>query len=358
MAKRKYLFYTRSFSGGGAEPVWALLASLFAERGDEVVLALDERGEPAVPPSERLRVEIVGTGAVEGVRGVARLLREIQPDAALSAIAANALKLAAANRLARTATPLVFSVHGLLEHKTGKLSAAALYGLPLLSRSASRIVCVSDGLKRTMIKDWHADPAKTERIYNPVPSQTPVASRAALDARPPHVVALGRLSPDKGFDVLIDAFAKVKTEGATLSIAGKGVDRDALQARIKARGLSDRVRLVGFVVPASLYAVARLCVIPSRSEAFGLVAAEALSAGLPLVATDCDGPREILDAGRYGRIVPVGDVDAMAAAIDAALGDPGDPAPRIERAKTFSVEAGFKAWLELLDEIATERASG
>jgi glycosyltransferase involved in cell wall biosynthesis len=358
LAKRKYLFYTRSFSGGGAEPVWALLASLFAERGDEVVLALDERGEPAMVPSSKLRVEIVGRGAMEGVRGVARLLRELQPDVALSAIAANALKLSAANLLARSHTPLVFSVHGLLEHRTGKLSAAALYGLPLLGRTASRIVCVSDGLRQTMIGKWGADRRKTVRIYNPVPDQEPVASRAALAARPPHVVALGRLSRDKGFDVLLDAFARVKTPKATLSIGGKGPDRTILQARIDTLGLSDRVRLVGFIVPGSLYSAARVCVIPSRSEAFGLVAAEALSAGLSIVATDCDGPREILAGGQFGAVVPIGDADAMAKAIDAALADAGDPGPRIERAKTFSVEAGLKAWSDLLDEVVAERPSG
>jgi len=351
VAKRKYLFYTRSLSGGGAEPVWALLASLFAERGDEVVLALDERGEALVDLSPKLRIEIVGRGASEGTRALARLLREMQPDAALSAIAGNALKLAAAKLLARSPAALVISVHGLLEHRTGKLSAAALHGMPLLGRLASRIVCVSDGLRREMIERWHAPADRTLRIYNPVLPQRPVENLEALAARPPHVVALGRLSPDKGFDVLIDAFVKVTVKDASLSIAGRGADHDALQARIEARGLSDRVRLVGFVRPASLYGVARLCVIPSRSEAFGLVAAEALSAGLPVVATNCDGPREILDDGRYGRIVPVGDADALAAAIDAALADPGEPAPRIERAKAFSVETGFRAWSDLLDEI-------
>jgi glycosyltransferase involved in cell wall biosynthesis len=79
---------------------------------------------------------------------------------------------------------------------------------------------------------------------------------------------------------------------------------------------------------------------------------EALSAGLPLVVTDCDGPREIVDRGRFGTIVPIGDAGAMAAAIDAALADPGDPGPRIERARLFSLEAGVAAWSELLETVA------
>lgn len=352
--KRKYLFYTRSLSGGGAEPVWSRLASLFAERGDEVVLALDEMGEPGAPPSPRVRIEIVGTGALQGVRRLAALLREMHPDVALSAIAANSLKLAAASRLARTHTPLVFSIHGLLEHRSGKLSAAFTYGLRWIGRSASRIVCVSDGVRRIMVERWGADRAKTVRIYNPVAAQRPAREIAELLARPPHVVALGRLSREKGFDVLIDAFAAIETPNATLTIGGRGAEQAALQARIDGLGLGARVRLAGFVDPAELYASARLCVVPSRSEAFSLVAAEALSAGLPVVATNCDGPREILNYGRVGRIVPIDDVATMAAEIDDALADPGNPQPRIERAKQFSVEASFAAWSELLEEIIAE----
>ena len=354
VAKRKYLFYTGSLSGGGAEPVWSLLASEFAERGDEVVLALDDYGEPSTPPSPKVDIQIVGTGALAGVTRLGRLLRRLKPDAALSAIAANSLKLVLANLTSGGRTPVVMSVHGLLEQRTGRLSAAAMHGLPLLGRFVRRIVCVSDGVRRVVVEEWGADPAKTVRIYNPVPPQHPAESIEALMRRPPHVVALGRLSPDKGFDVLIDAFAAVQTEGASLAIAGKGHEQAALAARIDALGLSDRVKLVGFVDPAALYRTARLCAVPSRSEAFGLVVAEALSAGLAIVATKCDGPGEILDGGRFGRIVPIEDAPALARAIDAALADPGAPGPRIERARAFSVETAVAAWTQLLDEVVAE----
>ncbi|MCX5495982.1 glycosyltransferase [Kaistia dalseonensis] len=355
MQKRKYLFYTRSLSGGGAEPIWALLASLFAERGDEVVLAIDEEGDGSALLSPLVRLEILGTGNARSTLAAARLLRSFKPDATLTAITGNAVKLAAAKLLVGSRTSLIISFHGFLEYKTGMLSAAGHYGLPLLSRLASRIVCVSDGLTRTMIERWGADPARTVRIYNPVPAQQPVADAQALLARRPIVVALGRLSGDKGFDLLITAFGAVSTPGARLIIAGKGAEHDRLQAQIDRLGLADRIELAGFVDPATLYGMARLCVIASRSEAFGLVAVEALSAGLPLVVTDCDGPREIVDGGHFGTIVPIGDTAAMTRAIDAALAMPGDPAPRIERARIFSVEAGFNAWADLLDEVLAQR---
>ena len=89
-----------------------------------------------------------------------------------------------------------------------------------------------------------------------------------------------------------------------------------------------------------------------------MVAVEALGAGLPVVATACAGPREILQGDTFGKIVPIGDTRSMAHAIDAALADPGDPTPRIARARLFSSEAGFAAWQALLDEIVREHRGG
>jgi glycosyltransferase involved in cell wall biosynthesis len=77
-----------------------------------------------------------------------------------------------------------------------------------------------------------------------------------------------------------------------------------------------------------------------------------LAFGLPVVATDCGGPPEILDFGRCGRIVPVGDRDAMADAISAALADPGEPTPRIARAAEFSLKIAIDHYRALFDEIA------
>jgi glycosyltransferase involved in cell wall biosynthesis len=352
MAKRKYLFYTRSLAGGGgAERVWALLASHFASQGDEVVLAVDGSGDPATPLDPAVRVEILRPGNRASVLDLARLLRRFKPDVALSALSGNATKLALAKVLSGSRVPLVVSFHGFEEYKTGKLSAATYYGMPVLTKLCSRIVCVSETLKTVMVDRWGAEAAKTVRIYNPVPITETNIDAESLAARPLGIVAVGRLSREKGFADLITAFAQVTTHHATLTIAGEGPERGALEAQIGELGLGRNVQLIGFTDPAPLYAQARLCVIPSRTEAFGMVAVEALAAGLPVVATACAGPREILAGDRFGKIVPIGDTRAMARAIDAALNDPGDPAPRIARAKLFSSDAGFAAWQTLLDDI-------
>lgn len=355
MAKRKYLFYTRSLAGGGgAERVWALLASHFASEGDEVVLAVDGVGDGTSALDPAVRVEVLRPGNRASVSDLARLLRSFAPDVAISALSGNATKLALAKLRARSRVPLVVSFHGFEEYKTGKLAAAAYYGMPILTKLCSRIVCVSETLKTVMVDRWGAEAGKTVRIYNPVPLPDVAIDAASLANRSPGIVAVGRLSREKGFDDLVAAFARVSAPDATLTIAGEGPERRALEAQIQTLDLGSKVRLVGYTDPAPLYAAARLCVIPSRTEAFGMVAVEALGAGLPIISTACAGPREILLGGRFGKIVPIGDTQAMAEAIDAALADPGDPAPRIARAKQFSSEAGFAAWQQLLDDIVRE----
>ncbi|MBN9025309.1 MAG: glycosyltransferase [Rhizobiales bacterium] len=355
MAKRKFLFYTRSLAGGGgAERVWALLASHFAAEGNDVVLAVDGVGDGTTGLDPAVRVEVLPSGNRAGVAALARLLRGFAPDVALSALSGNATKLALAKLRARSRVPLVISFHGFEEYKTGRLAAAAYYGMPILTKLCSRIVCVSETLKTVMVDRWGAQADKTVRIYNPVPLPATTIDASSLAARAPNIVAVGRLSREKGFDDLIAAFAQVSASGATLTIAGEGPERPALEAQIRQLDLGSKVRLAGYTDPTPLYDAARLCAIPSRTEAFGMVAVEALGAGLPVVATACAGPREILAGDRFGKIVPIGAPRAMAEAIDATLADPGDPAPRIARARQFSSEAGFAAWQKLLDEIARE----
>jgi glycosyltransferase involved in cell wall biosynthesis len=95
-------------------------------------------------------------------------------------------------------------------------------------------------------------------------------------------------------------------------------------------------------------------VLTSRLESFGNVVAEGLAHGLPVVSTATAGPCEILDHGRHGAIVPIGDATAVAEAIDAALADPGDPLPRMEHAALFSIERATDAYLAAAEAVIAE----
>lgn len=349
------LLTTRAAGGGGAERVWATIARRFAERGDRVTLAVDQNDRDlGLDAHTNPRLLVLGRSHLASTLALAKALRTIRPDVAMAAVSASCVKLMAAARITGSPAPVVLSYHGFEEWRTGRLAAVAYYGMPIVNRAADRIVAVSDGLRHRLVTDWGAAPEKTVRIYNPVSVDLAQAAASAADLarRPPTVLAVGRLSSEKGMTDLLTAFALVRRPEARLVIGGDGPERSALEAQAVALGIADRVTFAGHVDPTPYYRTARMVAVPSRTEAFGLVLVEALAHGLPIVATACHGPREILADGRFGRIVPIGDADAMARGIEATLDDPGPADARIERAAVFSLEAGFHDWAQMVDALA------
>jgi len=141
-------------------------------------------------------------------------------------------------------------------------------------------------------------------------------------------LSIGRLTKAKNYSTLIEAFAKVRQQrDVRLAILGNGEERPSLEGLVRRLGLENDVWLPGFVDPPYPY-LARASVFVQSSiwEGFPTVIVEALAFGVPVVSTDCpSGPREILENGRFGELVPVGDVEALADAIRRALDVPHDP---------------------------------
>jgi glycosyltransferase involved in cell wall biosynthesis len=162
--------------------------------------------------------------------------------------------------------------------------------------------------------------------------QIPNAAPQPRGPRPtltePVVLAAGRLTPQKGFDRLIDAFAAVAREhpGWMLHICGRGPQRDALQRRIVERDLADRVILMGPIAHLEeQMAKASLFVLSSRYEGLPMVMLEAMRKGLPVVSFDCPtGPGEVIEPGVDGILVPDGDVPGLAEAMLALVADAGE----------------------------------
>lgn len=151
----------------------------------------------------------------------------------------------------------------------------------------------------------------------------PVDEPWLADKQFPVVIAAGMLQPWKGFDDLINAFALVRSD-ARLLILGDGPLRDQLHSQIVRLGLGDRVKLPGYIEnPINYFARADVFALTSHVEGLPNVLVEAMLAGCTPVATDCPtGPREVLDGGRFGYLVAVGDVPAIAAAIGQAIDHP------------------------------------
>jgi glycosyltransferase involved in cell wall biosynthesis len=351
---RSILFYTHALAGGGAERVVATLASGLAQRGHRVTLATDYAVadlEALIDPAvQRLDLGRAHAGAI---LRLARWLRRERPDMSISALGVSNLKHALAATLAGRGRHAVLSFHGYVDNEPGRLSYLGNSLAPLLARLTARCVFVSDDVKRAFCARG-VPMAVALRIYNPV--ATPMAASPAPASGT--ILGVGRLVPLKGFATLLDAVARLGRPDRRLVILGEGPERAALMAQAAQLGLADRLELPGWVAdPAPFYARAACFVCASRHESFGNVLVEALAHGVPVVATDCGGPREILDDGRFGALVPVGDADAMAMAISAAMANPGDPTPRRARAAAFTPAAALDAYEALIEAVASE-ASG
>lgn len=173
-----------------------------------------------------------------------------------------------------------------------------------------------------------------------------------LDRRPvrpsirdmPRIGALGRLHPQKGFDLLLEACADWRKSGlaAQVQIAGDGPESDELLAQRDRLGLQDMVTFLGWVSPvADFLESVDLLVVPSRYEPFGLVVIEGLAAGTPVVACDVEGPAEILQAGRFGTLFRTGVAADLSKAVRDSLA-----APDVTRQRTLE---GQRAVLETYD---------
>jgi glycosyltransferase involved in cell wall biosynthesis len=162
-----------------------------------------------------------------------------------------------------------------------------------------------------------------------------------LPDRPPVILGVGRLTPQKDFPTLIRAFALVRQQQpARLILLGEGEERSSLASLIEELHLQEEVDLPGFVDnPFAYMARARVLVLSSAWEGFGNVLVEAMAAGTPVVSTDCpSGPAEILANGEYGQLVGIADSEAMARAILKILDCPPDQHQLKQRVMEFSVE--------------------
>jgi glycosyltransferase involved in cell wall biosynthesis len=337
--------FAPSLSGGGAERVMVNLAGAFTKRGLKVDLVLAKAQGPclaAVPPEVRL-VDLRASSILASVPQLVRYLRQEQPTALLSALDhANVIALWA-RRLAGVPDRVVVSVHSTLSIAAQHAPRIRGQLMPFFARRfypwADIVVAVSKGVAEDLAECTGLPRERIQVIYNPVVTseinslaESPLDHPWFVPGEPPLVLGAGRLSAEKDFPTLIRAFARARQQrGARLVILGEGEERPDLEALIRELGLGADVALPGFVDnPYAYMARAAVLVLSSRWEGFGNVLAEAMACGTPVVSTDCpSGPAEILEGGRWGPLVPMGDVAALTEAILAQL-DSTAPAGMVE----------------------------
>ena len=361
-AKRaRVALFLPSAAVGGAERVTLNLARgiLDVGHGVDLVLASGSGSYLEDVPTGARVIDLRKGRTVSALPALARYLRSEAPTALLSALNhANVVAFAAA-RLGGFRGAILLAEHNELgtpdqEGLSGRIVRA---GMRWAYPRSTRVIAVSQGVKDCVVKWVGVAPEQVEVIYNPVilpehqrAAGAPVDHPFFAAGAPPVVLAVGRLTRLKNFALLLRAFARVlRGRDARLIVLGEGEERSGLEALARRLGIAESVALLGYVAnPHAFMAKAAVLALSSDSEGLPTVLIEALASGTPVVATDCPtGPREILDGGRLGRLVPVGDEVALAEAIETTLDVP-TPAADPRDLERFTVPVATAAYLRAM----------
>ncbi|HWC11864.1 MAG TPA: glycosyltransferase, partial [Acidimicrobiales bacterium] len=289
-----------------------------------------------------------------------------RPDVVVPAICHMNLGALLAARLVRPRVPVVVTQHNQLGLAAGHGAQVKDRVMPWRVRAgypwADGVVAVSEGVAVDLAASARVPRQSIDVVYNPVDFERVAAAAAAPPEHPwlapkagPVLVAGGRLTAQKDFATLLRAVALLDGD-VRLLVLGEGELRPHLERLARDLGVEHRVDLPGFAPnPYPSYRAADVVVLSSRWEGLPTVLVEALFLGTPIVSTDCpSGPAEILGGGRWGRLVPTADPEALAAAITASLAD-GGPPPDPVAWERFSLDAVSGRWVEILEAVTSRR---
>jgi glycosyltransferase involved in cell wall biosynthesis/peptidoglycan/xylan/chitin deacetylase (PgdA/CDA1 family) len=347
---------------GGAEIVSVALGSEFLRRGfrADFVVGWHHEEAPAVLPPRASYVRLGAKRARDMLFPLARYLRERRPSAVIASLWPLTIITIAARKLAGSKARLAVCDHNTLSIQYGGL---AFPHRLLLEKSISLAYPFADA--RIAVSGGVADDLSAlsglrrddiSVVPNPLfvrpasPADFAAAETVWSGWSGPRILTVGNLKPQKNHRLLIRAFKKLLARrDAKLLILGSG-ESEETRAYAQELGVADKVIFPGPVAnPTAYYLSADIFVLSSDFEGFGNVIIEALDCGLPVVSTDCRyGPSEILAGGRYGRLTPVGDEDALARAILEALDSTHDPDALKRRAADFQAESVAESYLRLL----------
>ena len=357
-------FLLPTLGGGGAEQAAIALASEFAGRGlrlDFVLMRAMGHFLDQVPTGAS--VFDLKVDRARWVLGpLVKYLRERRPRSVLSFMWPLNSAIVVAERIAMTGARLILTEHtdwAVNPIASTPMARARLNAtMRLTYPNATKVVAVSEGSAASVARAAGMVRADVDVVYNPItpllPAGSPdptLISRWMPGDGAAGLIAIGRLHPQKDYPTLLRAVSIVRrTRPARLLILGEGPLQGELLAMRAALGLDDAVLMPGFVSdPRAYLEHADLFLLSSGYEALPTVVIEALACGTPVVSTDCQsGPREILQDGAFGDLVPVGDAEGLAAAILASLQRPHDKQALMARANDFSTAKAARKYLDLL----------
>jgi glycosyltransferase involved in cell wall biosynthesis len=326
------LFVSAWLHDGGIERNLAIKAPWFAARGHRVAVAawhmsptLAGQPNPVVETLRAARVPIYALGgdarryelAHRAVHLAALIARTRSHVVVGHELQANVVTVLASLLLARVPR-VILELHNTPPRDIADARRARV---GWLYRRANGIVAVSDNLREEAIARFRLPAERVVTIHNPFDlreirrlSAAPLPPGAPAG---PYVVACGRFVEDKAFGDLLSGFATVARERPViLVLIGDGPLRESLVRTAQALGVGGRVLFPGFVAnPFPWFANAAAFVCPSHTESFSRVVVEAMACGVPVIASRCEGPREILAEGAFGRLFEVGASEQLARAL-------------------------------------------
>jgi GalNAc-alpha-(1->4)-GalNAc-alpha-(1->3)-diNAcBac-PP-undecaprenol alpha-1,4-N-acetyl-D-galactosaminyltransferase len=363
----KLTLVSSSLNVGGAERVMSIVANYWAAQGWQItILTFDDGGSPPFYDLDcRIDLQPLGIRSQDGFRfsvsSVSYNLRRIQvlkqaivasqPDLVISFVnTTNILTLLACRGL-KVKTIVSEHVHPTFS-QLNKITQ-------LLQQSTYQQADLVTVQTHAALSFFPTDRYKTFVIPNPVvlPRSEPIQSQLYTDDR--HLLAIGKLIPQKGFDLAIKAFAQVaqKYPEWTLTILGEGDLRSELEKLCLELDIEDRVFMPGVVknIDAHLRK-ADIFILPSRFEGFPITLCEAMACGVPVIASNClSGPREIIHDGIDGMLVAPENVSALVTGLNQLMSDPGKRqylshhAPKV--LDRFGIEPVMTIWHRAIEQV-------
>lgn len=367
----KIAFRISSMGFGGAERVFLSVADgLSAHHPVEIHFVVDDIGKGETEQIVREKgyqlISLSCTRTLKSILPLKHYINAHQPDVLISAYPDTNFAALISAKLARAPCKVIVSEHAPLKdhfqhvsfHRRHLLNIYFRYGY----RLASHILGVSNGLKNELMAFGHAE-KKVSYIHNPVRYGTAHEDIARKQHTAKTILAVGRITHQKDYMTLLRAFHLLKKQSSPndqlcLKIVG-GIhdesEKHKLDTFILDNQLGENIEFAGFTENvAAHYASADVFVLSSKWEGFGNVLVEALAFGLPIVSTNCPyGPAEILENGRYGKLVPIGDSQAMAVAISDLLQNPQTFSPKTQqqRSRDFSEAVIAEKYWQLIMQV-------
>ncbi len=335
------------------------------------ILALREDGplRSLIDPKIDI-VPVPGSRMRYTVPGLRRAIAALTPNVVFSSGVTNLPTLVAVRTLRVESRPRIVlrevAVPSMSHQDPYRANWIAYRILRYLYRRADQIITLTDGARRELMRDFSV----SERMISvmrtnaviPLALERQLAQWDGETGRERDlIICVGRLSAEKDQQTLLRAMALLPTNRAwRLAVIGDGPNRAALEDFARSEGLSQRVAFIGHVADPFVWTMkARVAVCSSIFEGLGNAIIEALACGTPVVATDCPyGPREILQDGRYGTLVPVGDPLAMAAAIEAAMNQVPDRKSLMRRGLDYTAARAAARFLEIVNGLAPPSEQG